>query len=61
MSGLRFIERDGEIILQTLILESSKTEPYYGRTYNRRYKWVDVPLVAETEYENIPDPLIGGV
>ena len=61
MHSLRFIERDGKRILQTLILESSKTEPYYGRTYDRRYKWVDVPLVAEIEYENVPDPLIGGV
>ena len=61
MYSLRFIEREGGKFLQTLILESSKTEPYYGRTYDRRYKWVDVPLVTETEYENVPDPLTGGL
>jgi hypothetical protein len=58
--SLRFIERDGKIILQTLILESSVYDQIWGRTYGRKYKWVDVPLVAETEHINEPDPLIGG-
>lgn len=61
MGSLRFIERGDEKILQKLILISGDQEPYYGRIYNRKYKWVDVPLVDEIEYENKPDPLIGGI
>lgn len=60
MHDLRFIERNGEKILQKLIMISADQEPYYGRSYNRKYKWIDVPLVEETEYENKPGPLVGG-
>ena len=61
MNNLRFVDRKGKKILQTLIMVSSETEPYYGRTFNRKYKWVDVQLVEEIEYENKPDYLTGGV
>jgi hypothetical protein len=56
---LRFINRNGERVLQKLIMVSADQESYYGRIYNREYKWVDVPLVEETEYENKPDPPLG--
>ena len=61
MTNLRFIKRGDEKILQKLILISVDQEPFYGRLHNRKYKWIDVPLVKEVEYENTPDPLTGGV
>lgn len=61
MHDLRFIKRNGEEILQQLILVSADQEEYYGRIYNRKYMWVDIPKGAETEYKNKPDPLTGGV
>jgi len=61
MEDLRIIIREDEKILQKLIMVSADQEKYYGRVYNRKYKWVDVPATEEVEYKNKPDPLTGGV
>lgn len=61
MIDIRLINRNNEKILQKLILVSADQEKYYGRFYNRKYMWVDVPIAEDVEYENKSDPLTGGV
>lgn len=61
MHDLRIIIRKNKEVLQKLILASADQEIYYGRVYNRKYMWVDVPVIEEIEYENKPDPLTGGL
>ena len=60
MNNLRFVGRKGKKILQTLIMVLPEPGPYYGRTFNHKYKWVDVQLVEEIEYVNKSNPLTGG-